>query len=65
MGWDTADGKLIKNVVIKNPSGKRPRGRPRQRWVDRVKQDIRAVDEPQKIRRLRGPGRLEKISCSC
>jgi len=36
---------LINNVLINKPSGKRPRGRPRQRWMDRVKNDLMRVDE--------------------
>jgi len=30
--------------TINNPSGKRPRGRPQQRWMDRVKNDLIIVD---------------------
>lgn len=45
-----ASGRLIKYVVIKSLSGKRPRdGRPRQRWLDRVNEDVKADDESARI----------------
>ncbi|KAL4084416.1 hypothetical protein QTP88_028238 [Uroleucon formosanum] len=31
---------LINKVLTNNPSEKRPRGRPRQRWMDRIKNDL-------------------------
>ncbi|XP_025425893.1 uncharacterized protein LOC112694589 [Sipha flava] len=35
-----AEGKLIRQVLINKPNKKRPVGRPRQRWLDRVKDDL-------------------------
>jgi hypothetical protein len=35
--------KLIHNVLINKPNGKRPRGRPRQRWLDRVNKDLESL----------------------
>jgi len=32
-----AEGCLIRKVMVENPTGKRPLGRPRQRWFDSVK----------------------------
>lgn len=34
-----AKGRLIEKVLIGNLSGKRPLGRPYQRWIDTVKRD--------------------------
>jgi hypothetical protein len=30
-------------VLVGNPEGKRPLGRPRRRWVDSIKMDLREV----------------------
>jgi len=35
---------IIRNVLIRNPTKKRPRGRPRQQWLDRVKKHISDTD---------------------
>ncbi|KAL4112400.1 hypothetical protein QTP88_016199 [Uroleucon formosanum] len=40
---------VIWNVLIRNPTKKRPRGRPRQRWLDRVKKDISDTDETKRL----------------
>jgi len=40
---------VIRNVLIRNPTKKRPRGRPRQRWLDRVKKDISDTDETKRL----------------
>ncbi|KAL4154176.1 hypothetical protein QTP88_002009 [Uroleucon formosanum] len=40
-----AEGSIIQKVLNNNLTGKRPRGRPRQRWRDRLNADIRMVDE--------------------
>jgi hypothetical protein len=29
---------------VENPEGKRPLGRPRRRWVDNIKIDLREID---------------------
>ncbi|VVC26164.1 Reverse transcriptase domain, partial [Cinara cedri] len=39
-----ADENIIKNVLIRNVTKTRPRGRPRQRWLDRVKKYILNTD---------------------
>lgn len=38
------EGSFIKAVIEGNPIGKRPLGRPRLRWEDRIKKDVKAVD---------------------
>ncbi|KAF0728937.1 putative transposon-derived protein F52C9.6, partial [Aphis craccivora] len=38
-----AEGKLIKQVLINKPNKKQPVGRPRQRWLDRVKDDLKSL----------------------
>lgn len=47
MGWVVCRAKqyLINKVLINNPSRKRPRGRPRQRWMDRVKNYLKRTDQ--------------------
>lgn len=42
---------LINDVLINKPSGKRSRGRPQQRWMDRVKNDLIRIDKTAEIRR--------------
>jgi len=34
------DGDLARRVLLSEPGGKRPRGRPRLRWEDGVKEDV-------------------------
>jgi hypothetical protein len=36
---------MIREVLINKPAGKRPSGRLRQRWQDRVNADIKMIDE--------------------
>jgi hypothetical protein len=31
-------------ILVRKPEGKRPLGRPRRRWVDNVKMDLREVE---------------------
>ncbi|XP_050443868.1 uncharacterized protein LOC126847604 [Adelges cooleyi] len=38
-----AEGGLIRQVLINKPNKKRPVGRPRQRWLDRVKDDLKRL----------------------
>lgn len=38
-----AEGNIILKILISKPTGKYPRGRPRQRWQDRVNVDIRMI----------------------
>jgi transposase len=30
-------------ILVENPEGKRPRGRPRRRWVDNIKMGLREI----------------------
>jgi hypothetical protein len=30
-------------ILVENPEGKRPVGRPRRRWVDNIKMDLREI----------------------
>ncbi|KAF0772561.1 Reverse transcriptase domain-containing protein [Aphis craccivora] len=39
-----AEGCLIWKVMVGNPTGKRPLGRPRQRWLDTVKRDLSKIN---------------------
>jgi hypothetical protein len=34
---------LAYRILVGNPEGKRPLGRPRRRWVDNIKMDIREI----------------------
>jgi hypothetical protein len=46
------EGRNVYRVLVGKPEGKRPLGRPRRRWVDGIKMDLRemgwgcAVDSP-------------------
>jgi hypothetical protein len=31
-------------ILVGNPEGKRPLGRPRSRWVDNIKMDLREIE---------------------
>jgi hypothetical protein len=31
------------SILVRNPQGKRPLGRPRHRWVDNIKMDLREI----------------------
>jgi hypothetical protein len=31
------------SILVGNPEGKRPLGRPRRRWVDNIKMDLRQI----------------------
>jgi hypothetical protein len=35
--------KILRSVRCYNPEGRRPLGRPRRRWVDNIKMDLREV----------------------
>lgn len=43
---------IYKNVVVKTLPGKRSRGRLRQRWIDRVAKDIKAIDGSKNLENL-------------
>lgn len=44
-----ADENIIKNVLIRNLTKTLPRGRPRQRWLDRVKKDTLNTDNSKRL----------------
>jgi len=37
------EGRGVHRVLVGKPEGKRPLGRPRRRWEDNIKMDIREV----------------------
>jgi hypothetical protein len=37
-------GSGVYKVLVENPEGKRPLGRPRRRWKDNIKADLQEVD---------------------
>jgi hypothetical protein len=38
-----AEGRGVYRVLMGNPEGKRPLGRPRRRWGDNIKMDLQEV----------------------
>jgi hypothetical protein len=38
-GW----GRGVCRVLVRRPEGKRPLGRPRRRWEDKIKMDLREI----------------------
>ena len=46
MGWACGTygvGKGVYRVLVRKPEGKRPPGRPRRRWEDKIKMDLQEV----------------------
>jgi len=37
------EGRIVHRVLVGKPEGKRPLGRPRRRWEDNIKMDLREV----------------------
>ena len=37
------EGRVVHRVLVGKPEGKRPLGRPRHRWEDNIKMDLREV----------------------
>jgi hypothetical protein len=37
------DGRSVHKVLVEGPKGKRPLGRPRRRWEDNIKMDLREI----------------------
>jgi hypothetical protein len=37
------EGRSVYRVLVGRPKGKRPLGRPRQRWEDNIKMDLREI----------------------
>jgi hypothetical protein len=38
------EGRSIYRVLVGRPGGKRPLGRPRRRWEDNIKMDLREIE---------------------
>jgi hypothetical protein len=38
------EGRGVYKVLVRRPEGKRPLGRPRRRWDDNIKMDLRAIE---------------------
>jgi hypothetical protein len=38
------EGRGVYKVLVKRPEGKRPLGRPRRRWEDNIKMDLREME---------------------
>jgi hypothetical protein len=38
------EGRGVYRVLVGRPEGKRPLGRPRRRWEDNIKMDLREID---------------------
>ena len=38
------EGRLVREAMLGRPMGNRPRGRPRKRWIDGVKEDLSILD---------------------
>jgi hypothetical protein len=48
MGWDghvarTEEGRGVYRILVGRPEGKRPLGRPRCRWEDNIKMELREI----------------------
>jgi hypothetical protein len=41
--WHAWEGKDVHRVLVGRPEGKRPLGRPRRRWEDNIKLDLREI----------------------
>ena len=37
------EGRVVHRVLVGKPEGKRPLGRPRRRWEDKIKKDLQEV----------------------
>jgi hypothetical protein len=37
------EGRKVYNVLVGNPKGRRPLGRPRHRWEDGIRMDLRGI----------------------
>jgi hypothetical protein len=42
--WYAWEGRNVYRVLLGNPEGKKPLGRSRRRWEDRIKIDLREID---------------------
>jgi len=61
--WRDKDNQM-RQVVVSKPNKTRPRERPRQRWIDRVKKDLMKVDETAMIEDAPNRDRWERLSIS-
>jgi len=39
-----AEGRVVHRVLVRKPEGKRPLGKPRRRWEDNIKMELREVE---------------------
>jgi hypothetical protein len=42
--WHAWEGREMYKVLVGKPEGKRPPGRPRRRWEDGIRMDLREID---------------------
>jgi hypothetical protein len=42
-GWDLGEGRSVYRALVGKPEGKRPLERPRRRWEDGIKMDLRKI----------------------
>lgn len=52
MSWTCVGSKTRSNrhILTNKPGGKRPQGKPIQRWMDRVKNDLIRIDESVRVK---------------
>jgi hypothetical protein len=50
--WHAWGGRSVYGIFVGRPEGKRPQGKPRHRWEDNIKMDLREIgrDETNLIR---------------
>jgi hypothetical protein len=41
--WHAWEGREVYKVLVGNPEGKKPLGRPRRRWKDGIRMDLREI----------------------
>jgi hypothetical protein len=55
------EGRGVYRVLVGRPDGKRPLGRPRRRWEDNIKMDLREIGIDGTVMNLRVPDRKQAI----
>jgi hypothetical protein len=51
----------VYTVLVGNPEGKRPLGRPKRRWVDGIRMDLGEIDWGEWIKLATGRGRWQAV----